>query len=84
MAIWIDWQKLEQTIPLNELPTFQREFLKEVRPEENWDDVFLRKVQSRFQASLKQLEREGRVKREGDSLFLDSDLIPEAFKRYLD
>jgi hypothetical protein len=54
MATWINWQKLEQAIPLDELPSFHRAFLKLTKPEEaDWDTAFLRQVQGKVQGSLK-------------------------------
>lgn len=82
---WIDWPALEARIPLDDLPAFHRAFLETVRPGENdWSAAFLRQVQGKVQASLKQLEREGRAKREGDTLFVDKTVVPEAFLRYAD
>ena len=82
---WIDWQQLETRIPLDELPSFQRAFLERVRPgEADWSTAFLRQVQGKVQASLKALEREGRAKREGDVLYVDKAVIPEAFLHYAD
>ena len=56
---WTDWGRLEQLIPLDDLPRFHREFLKVTRPEGDWDVAPLRQIQGKVQASLKQLEREG-------------------------
>lgn len=82
---WIDWGQLETRIPLDELPTFHRAFLETVRPgETDWDTAFLRQVQGKVQASLKQLERSGRAKREGDVLWVEKAVVPEDFFRYLD
>ncbi len=80
---WTDWPALEARIPLDDLPAFHRAFLETVRPGENdWSAAFLRQVQGKVQASLKQLEREGRAKREGDTLFVDRAVVPEAFLHY--
>ena len=69
---WTDWPKLEARIPLDDLPAFHRAFLERVRPGEgDWSAAFLRQVQGKVQASLKQLEREGRAKRERDTLLVD-------------
>jgi len=82
---WIDWNVLEQKIPLDELPSFQRSFLQLAQPakEEDWDNTFLRKVQGNVQATLKQLQREGRMKEEDGKLLIDRGLIPEAFQQYI-
>lgn len=82
---WIDWNALEQAIPLDELPSFQRSFLQLARPDkaEDWDNTFLRKVQGNVQSTLKQLEREGKMKEEDGKLLIDKALIPEAFQKYL-
>ena len=80
---WTDWGRLEQTIPLDDLPQFHREFLKLTRPEGDWDAAPLRQIQGKVQASLKQLEREGRAKREGEALFVVKEVIPEEFQRYI-
>jgi hypothetical protein len=77
---WLDWTKLESNLPLDELPSLQRSVLKRLQPDEDWDSAFLRKVQSRFQAALKQLERDGRVKVEADRVLIDADLLPEVFR----
>jgi hypothetical protein len=81
---WIPWQTLEQRIPLDELPTFHREFLKLVRPDgTDWDAVFLRQIQGKVQATLKQLEREGKAKQETNELFVTKNLVPESFLKYI-
>jgi len=85
MTDWTDWHSLEQRIPLNDLPSFHRAFLKRVRPDErDWDAAPLRQVQGKVQASLKQLEREGQAKTEGEALLVSKEIIPEAFLRYTD
>ena len=82
---WTDWQRLEARIPLDELPAFHRAFLERVRPGEgDWSAAFLRQVQGKVQATLKQLERSGRARREGDTLYVDRAVIPEAFLHYAD
>ena len=82
---WIDWPRLESRIPLDDLPAFHRAFLERVRPgESDWSAAFLRQVQGKVQATLKQLERDGRAKLEGDTLYVDKAVIPEAFLRYAD
>lgn len=83
MTEWIDWGKLERNIPLDDLPRFHREFLQRVRPDGDWDKAPLRQVQGKVQASLKQLEREGRAKTEGDKLLVARDAIPNGFQTYL-
>lgn len=81
---WIDWQKLEQTIPLDELPAFHREFLKLTKPgEANWDTASLRQVQGKVQGSLKALERQGLAKTEGEKVLVRGEMIPEAFRKYI-
>jgi hypothetical protein len=82
---WIDWQTLEQTIPLDELPTFHRAFLKLARPNEtDWDKTFLRQIQGKVQATLKLLERQGLAKTENDKVLVTKEIIPEAFQTYLE
>jgi hypothetical protein len=81
---WIDWHKLEQGIPLDELPTFHRAFLKLSKPDEaDWDTAPLRQVQGKVQGSLKALERKGLAKTEGDKVLVSSEMIPEAFHKYI-
>lgn len=81
---WISWQALEQGIPLDDLPTFHREFLKLARPDEtDWDTVFLRQIQGKVQATLKMLEREGKAKQDNDVIMVASHLIPDEFLKYL-
>ena len=79
---WTDWGRLEARIPLDELPAFHRTFLETVRPGEDWSAAFLRQVQGKVQASLKQLQRSGRAKLEGDVLYVDKGVVPEAYLRY--
>jgi hypothetical protein len=80
---WIDWQKLEQAVPLDELPVLHREFLKLTKPgEADWDTAFLRQVQGKVQGSLRGLERQGLAKTEGERLFVAREMIPEEFHKY--
>ena len=80
---FVDWPALEARIPLDELPAFHRAFLETVRPgEADWEGAFLRQVQGKVQASLKQLHRAGRAKEENGVLYVDKTVIPEAFLRY--
>lgn len=82
---WVDWQALEARIPLDDLPSFHRAFLETVRPgEADWEGAFLRQVQGKVQASLKQLQRAGRAKEERGVLYVDKAVIPEAFRSYAD
>ncbi|UCH26599.1 MAG: hypothetical protein JSV66_02830 [Trueperaceae bacterium] len=84
MTMWIDWQALETEIPLDELPGFHRAFLGLVSPEKDWQEVFLRQVQGKVGASLKQLEREGLAKVEAGRLLVSVEMVPEAYRRYLE
>lgn len=85
MTILIDWHELEQAIPLDELPTFHREFLKLTKPDEaDWDTAFLRQVQGKVQGSLRALERQGLAKTEGERLLVAREMIPEAFQKYIE
>jgi hypothetical protein len=79
---WIDWATLESRIPYDELPSFHRAFLQLARPDEDWDNAFLRKVQGNVQAVLKQLERNDLAKQQGDKLLVSKTMIPEAFQQY--
>ena len=79
---WVDWGRLEQRIPLDDLPRFHRAFLTLSRPEEDWEEASLRKVQGKVQASLKQLERDSLAKTEGERLFVAKRVIPEDFQHY--
>ncbi len=82
---WTDWPALEARIPLDELPAFHRAFLEKVRPgEADWSAAFLRQVQGKVQATLKGLERTGRAKHEGGTLFVDKTVVPETFLHYAD
>ncbi len=84
MPNWIDWHRLEQTIPLDNLPAFHREFLKLTKPDEaDWDTAFLRQVQGKVQGSLKALERQGLAKTEDEKVFVSKEKIPEAFWPYI-
>ena len=82
-AAWVDWAALERAIPLDELPSFHRAFLKLARPDEDLSDAPLRKVQGKVQASLKGLERGGHAKTEGETLWVSEAFIPEAFHKYV-
>jgi hypothetical protein len=85
MTDWIDWQRLEQSIPLDELPTFHRAFLKLTKPgEADWDSAFLRQIQGKVQASLKGLERQGLAKTDAGTVLVAKAMIPEAFWSYLE
>ena len=79
-----NWRGLESAIPLDELPTFHRAFLELARPDEDYTDAPLRQVQGKVQASLKQLEREGKAKSENDTLFVVTEMVPEDFQHYAD
>ncbi|ADI13428.1 hypothetical protein [Truepera radiovictrix] len=82
---WTDWHALEAAIPLDELPAFHRAFLAHHRPgEADWEGAFLRQVQGKVQATLKGLQREGRARLEGGTLWVSCEAIPEAFRRYAD
>ena len=81
---WVDWGRLEQRIPLDDLPRFHRAFLTLARPEEDWEEASLRKVQGKVQASLKQLERDGLAKTQGDRFYVAKEMIPENFHSYAD
>ncbi len=78
---WLNWQVLEQSIPLDELPDFHRAFLQHNRPDEqDWDATFLRQIQGKVQATLKQLERKNLARFEDDVLFLSATTIPDTYK----
>ncbi len=77
---WVNWQLLEKNIPFDELPSFHRAFLKHNRPnEQDWDAAFLRQVQGKLQATLKQLERNKLARFEDDILFVSAKAIPKGF-----
>jgi hypothetical protein len=80
---WIDWHRLERSLPLDDLPRFHRAFLTMRQPETDWQAASLRQVQGKVQAALKRLEREGHAKREGELLLVDRKVIPEGFEDYL-
>ena len=84
MDDWISWGGLEQSIPLDDLPRFHREFLKLTRPEGDWDAAPLRQVQGKVQASLKQLERDGKAKTEGETLLVLKEVVPKDFQHFAD
>ncbi len=80
---WTDWPRLEARIPLDELPAFHRAFLETVRPGENdWSAAFLRQVQGKVQATLKQLQRDGKARLEGEALWVKGEAVPETYRRY--
>lgn len=76
-AVWVNWTDLEARLPLDDLPRFHRDFLAKVDPSEAWDEVFLRRIQGKVQASLKRLERQGLAKQQGGDLYVVKDLIPD-------
>jgi hypothetical protein len=80
----VDWQALERRIPLDELPGFHRAFLNLNRPGEDYSDAFLRQVQGKVQATLKQLVRAGRALERGEATWVEQDAIPEGFRHYLE
>ena len=81
---WVDWGGLEQRIPLDDLPRFHRAFLTLTKPEEDWEEASLRKVQGKVQASLKRLERDGLAKTQGSTFYVAKAMIPENFQPYTD
>jgi hypothetical protein len=82
---WIDWGRLEVAIGLDELPAFHRAFLEHHRPgEADWSSAFLRQVQGKVQATLKQLQRDGKARLEGEALWVKGEAVPEAYRRYID
>ncbi|MGL4609225.1 MAG: hypothetical protein ACRCYY_05995 [Trueperaceae bacterium] len=84
MTSWIDWYKLEGSMPLDELPTFHRAFLKLTKPDEaDWDTAFLRQVQGKVQGSLKMLERQDLAKVEGERLLVAKEMVPKEFYKYI-
>jgi hypothetical protein len=82
---WTDWHALEAAIPLDELPRFHRAFLEHHRPgEADWARAPLRQVQGKVQATLKRLQREGRARQGGDTLWVLREALPEAFRHRAD
>jgi len=79
---WLDWQALERSIPLDDLPDFHRQFLALARPDEDYSAAALRQVQGKVQASLKALERQGHAITEGETLLVEQAFVPEAFHKY--
>lgn len=76
---WIDWTDLERTLPLDDLPRLHRALLTLHAPDEAWDDAPLRKVQGKVGATLKRLERDGRLRRDGERLLIAADALPDGF-----
>jgi hypothetical protein len=76
---WIDWSNLERTLPLDDLPRLHRALLTLHDDSEPWDDAPLRRVQGKVGATLKRLERAGRVRRDGERLLIDVAALPSAF-----
>jgi hypothetical protein len=76
---WIDWSDLERTLPLDDLPRLHRALLTLHDRSEAWDDAPLRRVQGKVGATLKRLEREGRIRREGERVLIAADALPDAF-----
>ncbi|MEM6428535.1 MAG: hypothetical protein AAF708_04785 [Deinococcota bacterium] len=81
--VLVNWQMLEQRIPLDDLPSFHRQFLQGLHPDDNWQGVGLRQIQSKVQANLKQLTRAGQIQQQDDVLLVPKSLVPEAFWQYL-
>lgn len=77
---WLNWQALEQSIALDDLPTFHRAFLSLNRPDEqDWAAAPLRQIQGKVQATLKQLERSHLARFEDGLLFVARPAIPQGF-----
>ncbi len=80
----VDWQALEASVPLDDLPAFHRAFLETIEPGENWQAAFLRRVQGKVQAALKRLLREGAAGYDDGRLWVDVALVPDAFRSYVE
>ena len=80
----VDWQALESCIPFDELPAFHRAFLQVLEPNEDWQNAFLRRVQGKVQAALKRLLRDGSAAYMEGRYWLDAELVPEAYRGYLE
>jgi len=82
-AARVDWQALESCIPYDELPSFHRAFLETLEPGVDWQAAFLRRVQGKVQAALKRLLRDGAAVYDEGRYWLDVQLVPEAYRAYL-
>ncbi len=77
------WSELEARIPLPELPSFHRAFLKLHRPELAPDTLPLRQVQQYVSQTLHLLAKEGKAKRMEEDFELEQEAIPELYRRRL-
>lgn len=76
---WIDWNALEASLPLDELPRLHRAFLTLNDPGEDWNGTPLRRVQGKVGAALGRLVRSDRARRDGDALLVAVDALPPEF-----
>lgn len=82
---WIDWSALQERIPEDEQSSFRQEFLQLARPApERRDEVpYMNDMTEAVQATLAQLERDGKAKSVDGRLLVDGSLVPASFRRYL-
>ncbi len=76
---WIDWRKLEASIPLEELPKFHRDFLAS-RGLENTESTMLRRIQQNIERELNTMLRDGTAQYQAEILLVSSQSIPEAWR----
>jgi hypothetical protein len=74
------WSQLEAQIPLSELPSFHRAFLKLHRPELDPDTLPLRRVQQYVNQTLHLLAKEGKAKRMEEDFELERGAVPEFYR----
>ncbi|MDW8425674.1 MAG: hypothetical protein RMK51_07055 [Meiothermus sp.] len=80
MSKRVRWSAIEARLPLRELPTFHRAFLRLHRPELNPDALPLRRVQQYVQQTLHALAKEGRAWRVDQDFELEAHQLPPAYR----
>ncbi len=78
---WTDWRNLEASIPLEQLPTFHRDFLQS-RGIEN--TTMLRRIQQNVERELNIMLRDGTAQYQAERLLVSSQSIPEAWRSFAD
>ncbi len=81
MSQRLRWSELEARIPLAELPSFQRAFLKLHRPELSPDTLPLRRVQQYVSQTLHLLVRQGKARQVNEDFELELELIPLPYRK---
>ena len=76
MRQYLRWSEIEARIPLAELPSFHRAFLKHHRPELAPDTLPLRRVQQYVSQTLRLLVQQGKARQVEEDFELEPEPIP--------